>query len=100
MRVWAMWRKTLANVRNDLAKARLWWCLIRPRAGARAKVCRQITEAEAKSVVYIACDPASLARDTATLVSLGYELADIRAFDIYPMTHHVETVALFRKHEQ
>ena len=51
-------------------------------------------------MVYIACDPASLARDTATLVLLGYELADIRAFDIYPMTHHVETVALFRKHEQ
>ena len=63
-------------------------------------MCRQIAEAEARSAVYIACDPASLARDTATLVSLGYELADIRAFDIYPMTHHVETVALFRKHEQ
>nr|WP_303781718.1 TRAM domain-containing protein [Bifidobacterium catenulatum] len=91
--------KTLANVRNDLAKPDVV-VLDPPRAGARAKVCRQIAEAEAKSAVYIACDPASLARDTATLVSLGYELADIRAFDIYPMTHHVETVALFRKHEQ
>lgn len=91
--------KTLVNVRNDLAKPDVV-VLDPPRAGARAKVCRQIAEAEAKSAVYIACDPASLARDTATLVSLGYELADIHAFDIYPMTHHVETVALFRKHEQ
>jgi len=33
------------------------------------------------------------------LTGLGYELADIRAFDIYPMTHHVETVALFRRAE-
>ena len=82
-----------------ISPSQIWWCLIRPVLRSR-EVCRQIAEAEAKSVVYIACDPASLARDTATLVLLGYELADIRAFDIYPMTHHVETVALFRKHEQ
>lgn len=88
--------KTLANVRNDLAKPDIV-VLDPPRAGARAKVCRQIAESGAQSVVYIACDPASLARDTATLASLGYDLADIRAFDIYPTTHHVETVALFRK---
>ena len=53
--------------------------------------------AGASSVVYIACDPTSLARDTATLIGEGYELKDIRAFDIYPMTHHVETVALFTR---
>ncbi len=88
--------KTLANVRNDLSKPDVV-VLDPPRAGARAKVCRQIAQAEARSVVYIACDPASLARDTATFVSLGYGLVDIHAFDIYPMTHHVETVALFRR---
>ena len=48
-------------------------------------------------MIYVACDPASLGRDTGTLIELGYELADVRAFDIYPMTHHVETVALFRR---
>ena len=88
--------KTLANVRNDLAKPDIV-VLDPPRAGARAKVCRQIAESGARSVVYIACDPASLARDTATLASLGYDLADIRAFDIYPTTHHVETVVLLSK---
>lgn len=87
--------KTLANVRNDLAKPDIV-VLDPPRAGARAKVCRQIAESGARSIIYIACDPASLARDAATLVGLGYSLADIRAFDIYPTTHHVETVALFR----
>jgi tRNA/tmRNA/rRNA uracil-C5-methylase (TrmA/RlmC/RlmD family) len=68
-----------------------------PRAGARAKVCRQIAAAKASNVIYIACDPASLARDSATLIAEGYELTSIRAFDIYPMTHHVETVALFTR---
>lgn len=88
--------KVLTNVRNDLAHPDAV-VLDPPRAGARAKVCRQIAEAGAYSIVYIACDPASLARDTGTLCSLGYEVKDVRAFDIYPMTHHVETVALFRK---
>ncbi|PWG63786.1 class I SAM-dependent RNA methyltransferase [Bifidobacterium callitrichidarum] len=86
--------QTLAHVPAHLAKPDVV-VLDPPRAGARAKVCRQIAAAGAKSVVYIACDPTSLARDTATLIGEGYQLKGIRAFDIYPMTHHVETVALF-----
>lgn len=70
-----------------------------PRAGAKAAVCKQIAEAGACSVIYVACDPTSLARDTATLGKMGYELKHIQAFDIYPMTHHVETVALFERRE-
>ncbi len=68
-----------------------------PRAGAKAKVCTKIANSGAPIVVYIACDPASLARDTATLTQHGYALHSIAAFDIYPMTHHVETVAVFTK---
>ncbi|MEE1295472.1 MAG: RNA methyltransferase [Bifidobacterium sp.] len=68
-----------------------------PRAGAKAKVCRQLAASGARTIVYVACDPASLARDTATLVQDGYLLDAIRAFDIYPDTHHVETVATFRR---
>lgn len=68
-----------------------------PRAGARADVCRQIGASGARHVVYIACDPTSLARDTATLVKEGFVLKDIQAFDIYPMTHHVETIATFTR---
>ncbi|KFI50227.1 class I SAM-dependent RNA methyltransferase [Bifidobacterium biavatii] len=88
--------KTLANVPAHLAHPGLI-VLDPPRAGARAKVCRQMAESGARSIIYIACDPTSLGRDAGTLRTLGYELADVRAFDIYPMTHHVETVALFRR---
>ena len=68
-----------------------------PRAGAKANVCDLIADSGAPIVVYIACDPASLARDTVTLTKRGYALHSIAAFDIYPMTHHVETVAVFTK---
>ncbi|MBT1172156.1 class I SAM-dependent RNA methyltransferase [Bifidobacterium sp. MA2] len=88
--------RTLAHVPANFAHPDVV-VLDPPRAGAHAKVCRQIADAAPRSVIYIACDPTSLARDTGTLVSLGYSLADIRAYDIYPMTHHVETVALFRR---
>ena len=88
--------RTLERVPAHLAKPDIV-VLDPPRAGARAKVCRQIAAAGVSSVVYIACDPTSLARDTATLIGEGYELKDIRAFDIYPMTHHVETVAVFSR---
>jgi tRNA/tmRNA/rRNA uracil-C5-methylase (TrmA/RlmC/RlmD family) len=47
-------------------------------------------------VAYVACDPAALARDLATLQRLGYGLSALRAFDIFPMTHHVECVAICR----
>ncbi len=64
-----------------------------PRAGAGRVVCEALTESGAR-IVYVACDPAALARDVATFRSAGYRLAGLRAFDLYPMTHHVEAVAL------
>jgi tRNA/tmRNA/rRNA uracil-C5-methylase (TrmA/RlmC/RlmD family) len=48
-----------------------------------------------RSIIYIACDPAALARDTGYLRDFGYHLHSIRAFDLFPMTHHVESVALY-----
>jgi tRNA/tmRNA/rRNA uracil-C5-methylase (TrmA/RlmC/RlmD family) len=50
-----------------------------------------------RAVAYVACDPAALARDVATFRELGYELGELRAFDLFPMTHHVECVALLKK---
>jgi tRNA/tmRNA/rRNA uracil-C5-methylase (TrmA/RlmC/RlmD family) len=44
-------------------------------------------------VAYVACDPAALARDVATAAGAGYRLSGLRAFDLFPMTHHVECVA-------
>jgi tRNA/tmRNA/rRNA uracil-C5-methylase (TrmA/RlmC/RlmD family) len=65
------------------------------RAGAKKTVIHQIAEAGAHVVIYVACSPTSLARDTATLIEEGYRPVDLQAFDIYPMTHHVETIATF-----
>ncbi len=65
-----------------------------PRAGAGARVTREIAASGARAVAYVACDPAALARDVATFRSAGWELAELRAFDCFPMTQHVECVAL------
>jgi len=67
-----------------------------PRTGARAPVVRGIAALTPERVVYVACDPAALARDVATFAEEGYRLADLRAYALFPMTHHVECVALLR----
>jgi tRNA/tmRNA/rRNA uracil-C5-methylase (TrmA/RlmC/RlmD family) len=65
-----------------------------PRAGAGAAVVKAIAAAGPRAVAYVACDPAALARDVATFRSLGWEMSEIRAFDCFPMTQHIECVAL------
>jgi tRNA/tmRNA/rRNA uracil-C5-methylase (TrmA/RlmC/RlmD family) len=65
-----------------------------PRAGAGAAVSRVLAGSGARAVVYVACDPAALARDVATFGAAGWRLAGLRAFDAFPMTAHVECVAL------
>jgi tRNA/tmRNA/rRNA uracil-C5-methylase (TrmA/RlmC/RlmD family) len=65
-----------------------------PRAGAGPAVSRALAALGARAVVYVACDPAALARDLAAFGSQGYRLAALRAFDAFPMTAHVECVAL------
>lgn len=66
-----------------------------PRSGAGARVIEQIVALEPRTIVYVACDPAALARDCSTLLSLNYELDGVRAFDLFPMTQHIESVARF-----
>jgi tRNA/tmRNA/rRNA uracil-C5-methylase (TrmA/RlmC/RlmD family) len=67
-----------------------------PRSGVGAEVVAIVTAAEVPTIVYVACDPVALARDTASFTAAGYRLSRIRAFDAFPMTHHLETVALFQ----
>jgi tRNA/tmRNA/rRNA uracil-C5-methylase (TrmA/RlmC/RlmD family) len=66
-----------------------------PRTGASGDVCRYIAAMTPRAISYVACDPAALARDTAYLQSGGYRLTSLRAFDAFPMTHHVECIATF-----
>jgi len=66
-----------------------------PRAGAGPALCEQIAARRPSVIVYVACDPAALGRDTAALMAAGYRLDTLRAFDCFPQTHHVECVARF-----
>lgn len=68
-----------------------------PRSGAGGDVCAQLAELAPANIVYVACDPVALARDTKTLRAAGYELTGLRAYDLFPHTHHFETVALFER---
>ncbi|GAA1785221.1 class I SAM-dependent RNA methyltransferase [Streptomonospora arabica] len=68
-----------------------------PRAGAGPVVARQLSELRNRRVAYVSCDPATLARDLAAFVEEGYELTGLRAFDSFPMTHHVECLAVLRR---
>ncbi|MBM7515213.1 class I SAM-dependent RNA methyltransferase [Nocardioides nitrophenolicus] len=65
-----------------------------PRAGAKRAVVEQVVARGPRAVAYVACDPAALARDVAIFAEHGYRLVTLRAFDLFPMTHHVECVAL------
>ncbi|MFJ5682040.1 class I SAM-dependent RNA methyltransferase [Streptomyces sp. NPDC093099] len=65
-----------------------------PRAGAGKQTVKHLTSLGARRIAYVACDPAALARDLAYFREGGYRPRTLRAFDLFPMTHHVECVAI------
>jgi 23S rRNA (uracil1939-C5)-methyltransferase len=66
-----------------------------PRSGVSAEALGAVLAWRAPRLVYVSCDPPTLARDTARIVAAGYSLASIEAFDLFPNTSHVEAVAMF-----
>lgn len=66
-----------------------------PRTGAGEVVMKQMIKLKPRKIVYVACDPAALARDSKTLIDAGYKLDHISAYDLFPMTQHIECVAGF-----
>ena len=64
-----------------------------PRSGTEKGVIEQIATLWPKAISYVSCDPTILARDLRVLLDAGYELEEIKAFDLFPQSHHVETVA-------
>jgi 23S rRNA (uracil1939-C5)-methyltransferase len=66
-----------------------------PRTGASPEVIAGIVAISPGRVVYVSCDPATLARDAALLKAGGYDLVSIEAFDMFPNTPHIETLAVF-----
>lgn len=68
-----------------------------PREGARKQVVDAVVDLAPRAIAYVACDPAALARDISYFAARGYKLAGLRSFDLFPMTHHVECVALLTR---
>jgi tRNA/tmRNA/rRNA uracil-C5-methylase (TrmA/RlmC/RlmD family) len=68
-----------------------------PRRGLGRELVDALCERAPGRVVHVACDPAALARDIALFAARGYRLAELRAFDAFPMTHHFESVALLER---
>ena len=66
-----------------------------PRSGVGGSTLPSILALEPRTVVYVSCDPATLARDSRIAIDRGYRLDQIRALDLFPMTHHIECVARF-----
>jgi 23S rRNA (uracil1939-C5)-methyltransferase len=68
-----------------------------PRAGLSKKVVHRIIEASPKRIVYVSCNPTTLAPNAAELVEAGWTLKKVRPVDMFPQTHHIECVALFER---
>jgi 23S rRNA (uracil1939-C5)-methyltransferase len=68
-----------------------------PRSGLSQKVVRRLIEADAARIVYVSCNPTTLAPNAAQLVEAGYELKKVRPVDLFPQTPHIECVALLEK---
>lgn len=64
-----------------------------PRTGLGTEVVTAVAARRPRRIAYVSCDPATLARDLATFAENGYRIVALRAFDMFPMTHHVEAVA-------
>ena len=68
-----------------------------PRTGAGKDVIDAVVARRPRAIAYVACDPAALARDLARAARGGYRPTSIRAFDLFPMTHHLEAVAILHR---
>ncbi len=68
-----------------------------PRAGAGEEACRLLAQLAPPEIVYLSCDPTTLARDLAVLTGAGYAVAELHLIDLFPQTYHLETMAVLRR---
>ena len=89
----------VGNALADFGSKKTWHAIVidPPRAGIEYAALKSIVALNAHQLIYVSCDPATLARDSRILCDRGYKLEHIQPFDMFPHTHHVETVAIFRR---
>jgi 23S rRNA (uracil1939-C5)-methyltransferase len=63
-----------------------------PRSGVKTEVLKKVAKAATSRISYVSCNPSTLARDLAVLIECGFKINTIHAIDLFPQTHHVETV--------
>ena len=68
-----------------------------PRAGLDKRVIDALVTAQPNNIVYISCDPSTLARDAKRLITGGYQLKQVTPFDLFPQTYHIESISLFTR---
>lgn len=68
-----------------------------PRAGAGVDACNLLARCNPRRIVYVSCDPATLGRDLAALIQSGYRLHRLQLVDMFPQTHHLETIATLHR---
>ena len=66
-----------------------------PRKGCGLSIIGDLMRLSPHRIVYVSCDPATLARDSGYLIGSGYNLKEVQPLDFFPQTYHIETVALF-----
>ncbi|TQO20734.1 tRNA/tmRNA/rRNA uracil-C5-methylase (TrmA/RlmC/RlmD family) [Rhodoglobus vestalii] len=94
------WLRQLVTGASATERARLERATVvldPPRSGAGREVVELLASAAPAHVVYVACDPVAFARDVAFFAEKGYTLRAVRAFDLFPHTHHVEAVGTFTR---
>jgi tRNA/tmRNA/rRNA uracil-C5-methylase (TrmA/RlmC/RlmD family) len=94
------WVRALASSASATERARLAKATVvidPPRAGAGREVVESLAALAPAQVVYVACDPVAFARDVELFARHGYSLVGVRAFDLFPNTHHVEAVGTLRR---
>jgi len=94
------WLAQLAASASAAERARLSGGVVvldPPRAGAGREVVERVAALRPTRVAYVACDPVALARDLGTFAALGYRAGDVRGFDLFPNSHHIEALVLLTR---
>lgn len=88
------------SAESSLAWSKATVILDPPRNGAKADVISSLEKLRPTQIVYVACDPVALGRDTGLLQQAGYDMVFVEAWDLFPHTHHIETIATFVRREE